>query len=153
VLARYALELGSQVTRILKGDDQQRFWTNVELLGENTPVVVSVSLPPQSALALIQSAENACKEKGLSLTAWGRIGIGSLVLALENGTDSSYVSAVEALRRAVPRDASVVVTRCPSALKSAMNVWGTSPTDMKSMAAVKRALNPKDTLNRGRFLL
>jgi hypothetical protein len=152
VLARYALELGSQVTRIVS-DDQQKFWTNVELLGENAPVVVSVSVPPQSAEKVFQAAEHAAVDNGQAFTGWGRIGVGSLLLAFENGTHSSYISAVAAIRKAVPRDASVVVTRCPSALKPAMNVWGKSPTDMKAIAAVKLALNPKDTLNRGRFLL
>jgi glycolate oxidase FAD binding subunit len=153
VLARYALELGSQVTRILNGDDQQKFWTNVELLAENAPVVVNLSVPPHSAQNVLQAAERVCSESGITFTAWGRIGIGSLLLALENGTNSTYVSAVSAIRKAMPRDASVVVTKCPSALKSAIDVWGKSPTDTTSMAAVKRALNPKDTLNRGRFLL
>jgi len=39
------------------------------------------------------------------------------------------------------------------ALKSMIDVWGKSPIDMNSMLAAKRALNPKDNLNRGRFLL
>jgi FAD/FMN-containing dehydrogenase len=30
--------------------------------------------------------------------------------------------------------------------------WVQTPTDLDSMRAVKRALDPKDILNRGRFL-
>jgi glycolate oxidase FAD binding subunit len=153
VLARYALELGSQVTRMLNGDTEHKLWNQVEALGENAPLVLSLSLPPQSALNVFQAAERASVEHGLSFTAGGRVGVGSLLIALENGSEESYVATVSTIRKAAPRDASVVVTRCPSAMKSQIDVWGTSPTHMASMTAVKHALNPKDTLNRGRFLL
>jgi glycolate oxidase FAD binding subunit len=153
VLARYAKELGSQVTRTLEGAEEQQLWMNIEGLGEHAPVTASVSLPPSTVVEVLRATERACSENHLSCSAWGRVAIGSMLLGFDNGMAEAYVATVSAIRAAVPRDASVVVTRCPSALKSDINVWGASPTNIKAMAAVKQAMNPKDTLNRGRFLL
>jgi glycolate oxidase FAD binding subunit len=153
VLARYASELGTQVTRTLEIAEEQQLWADVEAIGEHAPVKVSLSLPPQSALGALQAVERASAENHLAYSAWGRVAMGSLLIAFDSGMAENYVAAVAAIRRAVPRDASVVITRCPSTLKPEINVWGASPTNLKAMAAVKHALNPKDTLNRGRFLL
>lgn len=151
VLTRYAGELGSRVTQSLDGFGEQKFWSNAQQLGQESPVQVNVSVPPSIAGRVLADAERIANQLGFA--AWGRVAIGSLFFAFDGGMAESYVTVVDTLRRTLPRDASAVVTRCPSALKPAINVWGTSPTDVNSMAAAKRALNPKDTLNRGRFLL
>ena len=64
-----------------------------------------------------------------------------------------YANAVSDLRGALPRDASAVVTRCPRECKIHFNLWGTTPTDLDSMRAVKRAMDPGNVLNRGRFVV
>ena len=153
VLGRYASELGSQVTRTLEGGEEQQLWAKIEMLGEHAPVTVSVSLPPSSMLTLLQTLERTSAGNHLSYSAWGRVAIGSMQFAFRRRHGGRLRGCREAIRKEVPRDASVVVTRCPSALKSEINVWGTSPTNLKAMAAAKYAMNPKDTLNRGRFLL
>jgi len=153
VLARYASELGSGVTKSLDGFEEQKFWDEAQKLGESGPVQLRVSVPASDVARVIAEVEGLAAEHQLGFTAWGRVAIGSLLFAFAGGMAESYVNVVEGLRRTMPRDGSAVVTRCPVALKPAMNVWGTSPTDIKAMAAIKRALDPKDILNRGRFLL
>ena len=64
-----------------------------------------------------------------------------------------YVAAVSAFRGALPRDASAVAVRCPREAKLHFDVWGSSPTDLGCMRAVKRALDPANILNRGRFVV
>ena len=44
-----------------------------------------------------------------------------------------------------------IIAHCPTALKSHVNVWGSTPTDVAAMRAVRVALDPKQILNRGRF--
>jgi glycolate dehydrogenase FAD-binding subunit len=153
VLARYAAELSSAVTKSLDGLDEQNFWNSAQQLGHECPVLLSVSVPPSVAGITLAEAERLAAENHVGFTAWGRVAIGSLLLALDSGMAESYVTVVDSLRRALPRDASAVVTRCPAALKGTIDAWGSSPSDMNSMALAKRALNPKDNLNRRRFLL
>ena len=152
VLARYTSHLGSQATDVIDGFEEQKFWADVQGLGQDAPLVLSVSIPPSIAGQVLSEVERISEDNQLGFTAWGCVAIGSLLFAFDGGMAESYVTAVDSLRRTLPRDASAVVTRCPSALKSTINLWGTSPTDLNAMAAIKRALDPKDILNRGRFL-
>lgn len=153
VLARYANELGSAVTKTIESFEEQKFWNAAQTLGQDAPIVINVSAPPSFAEQTLAEAERIAEENQLGFSAWGRVAIGSLLIAFEGGMAESYVTAVDTFRRTLPKDASAVVTRCPSVLKSQNDVWGTTPTHLDSMRAAKRALNPKDTLNRGRFLL
>jgi glycolate oxidase FAD binding subunit len=153
ILQRYGAELGSAVTKTLETYEEQKFWEDAKRLGEDVPVTVSVSVPPSFAEQVIAAAEHASHDHHSKLTAWGRVGIGSLIFALDSGMAEAYAAVIVAIRRALPPDGAAVVTRCPVMLKSEIDVWGKSPTHMESMQAIKRALNPKDTLNRGRFLL
>jgi glycolate oxidase FAD binding subunit len=153
VLARYKSELGSSLGNWVEGPEEQHFWGRVENLGSEAPVTVSVYAPPQASGSVFSSLERIASENRVDLIGWGRIGIGSLMFALLGGMAENYVGAITALRATLPKDASTIVTRCPVALKQEMNIWGTTPTNLDAMKAVKRALNPKDNLNRGRFLL
>ena len=153
VLARYASELGSAVTKTIDGPNEQQFWGAIENLGSDVPVVLGVSVPPGFGGEFFAGVERIACEHHLDYQGWGRIGIGSLLVALSGGMAESYVAAVQELRRTLPRDGSLVVRRCPVSLKSEINVWGASPTNLAAMASVKGALSPKDNLNRGRFLL
>ena len=47
---------------------------------------------------------------------------------------------------------SLVVLRCPTALKSQFDVWGPSPDAQPLFVSVKRHFDPKGTLNPGRFI-
>jgi len=46
-----------------------------------------------------------------------------------------------------------VVAQCPLEAKKHFDVWGTTPTDLQLMKAVKQALDPKNILNRGKFIV
>ncbi|HWR13977.1 MAG TPA: FAD-binding oxidoreductase [Terriglobales bacterium] len=153
VLARYGSELGSAVTAAFDGSPEHTFWDRVEKLGNESPVKVAVSVPPNSGGEVIGTMERLAGENHLELQAWGRIGVGFLLMALNGGMAENYVGCIRELRKSLPRDASTVVMRCPVSLKPEISVWGTSPNNMDAMMAAKRALSPKDNLNRGRFLL
>ncbi len=45
----------------------------------------------------------------------------------------------------------MTVLHCPEEMRSEISAWAATPTDVKSMRAVKLALDPNDILNRGRF--
>ena len=64
----------------------------------------------------------------------------------------TYVAALRNLTQNLPHDASLSVLYCPELLRNEIATWQKTPTDLASMRAVKQALNPKDILNRGRFI-
>ena len=64
-----------------------------------------------------------------------------------------YANCVSAFRGLLPPGSSAEVAQCPTEAKHHFDVWGTTPTDVNMMRAVKRAIDPNNILNRGRFIV
>jgi FAD/FMN-containing dehydrogenase len=161
VLARYRSELGSVVVHEMEGDKEAAFWRIVAdfllLAGGHHPnsLLLSFSVPLRHVLPVLNDAASVADGNGLKLAAIGRIGVGHILVALwpaGAAADSAYVSAVSALRERLPHDASMAVLHCSPGVQKEVGALRT-PTHVESMRAVKRALDPKDVLNRGRFVL
>lgn len=163
VLGRYRRELGGAVTREVEGETETQFWKRLAEFPEvvferqHNAVLLSLSLPLQSVAGAITAARQAAADNSFVCAAVGRIGVGSLLLALlpvavDPPPAMQYANAISALRSALPPDGSAVVLRCPREAKAHVSVWGSTPTDLDSMRAVKRAMDEKNILNRGRFL-
>ncbi len=168
VLARYARDLGSNAETTvphiwaadagwttLDGNAETAFWRSIcdfpVTMGERGALVLSVISPMQAVTAILQASDTAAQENGLELSVAGRA-VGALYIAFfaaENPL-GSYANALAAVRRAVPRDGSAVVVHKPAALD--VGCWGGCPTDLETQRTIKRAFDPGDILNRGRFL-
>jgi len=88
----------------------------------------------------------------------GRAATGNLVLAflplpVDPPAAMQYANCASALRALLPDGCSAMVTQCPKEAKAYFDVWGSTPTDIELMRGVKRALDPKKILNRGRFIV
>ncbi len=164
VLDRYRRELGSEAARELDGEAEMRLWRSLTDFGDTVlslnkySMLLRVSVPPQFIPMTLAAAENAAMENNFLCAAVGRLGVGSLVIALvplmeEAPVVTQYANAVSALRAGLPREGWAVVTRCPTEAKRHFSVWGTTPSDLPTMQVIKQALDPRGILNRGRFLV
>ena len=60
---------------------------------------------------------------------------------------------VKALRREVERlDGTLIVQRCPAAIKQELDVWGGVKDALPLMRRIKQKFDPARVLNPGRFL-
>jgi FAD/FMN-containing dehydrogenase len=64
-----------------------------------------------------------------------------------------YANCVSDFRGMLPQGSSAEVAHCPSEAKPHFDVWGTTPSDITMMRAVKKAIDSKNILNRGRFIV
>jgi FAD/FMN-containing dehydrogenase len=64
-----------------------------------------------------------------------------------------YANCVSAYRGMLPPGSSAEVAHCPVEAKGHFDLWGTSTSDVVMMRAVKNAIDPKNILNRGRFIV
>lgn len=161
VLARYRSELGDAVNREIDGDDEAAFWREVANLPHNLwlerpeALLLSFSVPLSDVFSILNDATTVAEGNDLTLAAIGRIGVGHILLSFWRAGSGSaapaLVTAASALRNRLSRDASMAVLNCPPAAQKEIGRVRT-PTHVESMRAVKRALDPKDILNRGRFL-
>jgi glycolate oxidase FAD binding subunit len=164
VLARYARELGSAVTRTLEGAAEEEFWGWIShfeqsvLARHRNAMVLYTHLPIQNVGPALQALQRVAPDYNLIPAAVGRAATGNLVLALmalsvDPPSAMQYANCVSALRGMLPAGSSAEVAQCPTEAKLHFDVWGTTPTDVNMMRAVKRAIDPKNILNRGRFIV
>lgn len=166
VLARYARELGSAVSRTLdsSSNEESRFWGWISqfeysvLARHQNAMVMYTHLPIQGVGPALQAMEQAAPDYNLIPAAVGRAATGNLVMAfmplsVDPPSAMQYANGVSALRGLLPPGASAEVAHCPKEAKPHFDVWGTTPTDIGMMKAVKKAIDPKNILNRGRFIV
>jgi glycolate dehydrogenase FAD-binding subunit len=164
VLARYTRELGSAVTRTIEGREEERFWHWIShfeqsvLARHRNAMVMYTHLPIQNVGPALQALERTAPDYNLIPAAVGRAATGNLVLAfmplsVDPPSAMQYANCVSAFRGLLPPGSSAEVAQCPKEAKPHFDVWGTTPTDVKMMRAVKRAIDPNNILNRGRFIV
>lgn len=163
VLARYRAELGTAVSREIEGRSENELWQAVSdfshLAQERRPrsLLISMTLPPADVQPVLDGLALLAHSNDFTLAAVGRVGVGHLLIALWPAPDAevtlvNFVNAASGVRNRLPRDASVAVLHCPPEARHHVTAWGPMPTDLESMRKVKMTLDPRDVLNRGRFL-
>ncbi len=163
VLARYRREMGGDV-RELEGKAEADEWSKLSnfaarvLERHHNGMILQLSAPTAEVASALQAAESAALDNNLLPAAIGRAGAGTLLIAfiplsVDPPSAMQYANAVSALRASLPYGASAWVTHAPREARLRFNVWGTSPTDLDCMREVKHALDPKNILNRGRYMV
>ncbi|HEY6272030.1 MAG TPA: FAD-binding oxidoreductase [Terriglobales bacterium] len=164
VLDRYRRELGSAVARELEGESEHQFWNWVShfehaVLGRHrNAMVVYTHLAIQDVAPAIAAQDRVAPEHNLLSIMLGRAATGNLVMALvplpvDPPSAMQYANFVSAFRGMLPPGSSAEVAHCPKEAKPYFDVWGSTPTDVDMMKAVKHALDPNNILNRGRFIV
>ena len=164
VIARYRRELGSGSSREVEGPEEISLWgaiadfSSTVVKRHHNAMMAALNLPPAAAQPALDAVERAGLDNNLLPAIIGRIGLGAMMvafvpLAVDPPSAMQYATAISAFRAELPEGASCVVRRCPTEPKRHFDVWGPSTMHLASMRAVKRALDPKNILNRGRFLL
>jgi glycolate oxidase FAD binding subunit len=163
-LARSRSELGSRVAQEIKQEDEIDFWNRLANFEQrlssrhHNPMVFQLEVPPAESEEALTAAHESASEYNFVAAIVGRATLGSFVvgfipLAIDPPAVTQFAGAASAFRGRLSKDSSAVVLRCPKEAKQHFDVWGSTPTDTAQMQKVKRALDPKGILNRGRFLV
>jgi len=164
VLGRYRRELGTQVTRELEGRDEAQYWSWVShfeysILGRHrNALVIYTHVSIQNTGAAIQALERIAPDYNFVPAMLGRAASGNLImgfipLAVGPPSAMEYANCASAFRGLLPGGSSAIVRHCPKEAKGHFDVWGSSPSDLTMMQAVKDAMDPRKILNRGRFIV
>jgi glycolate oxidase FAD binding subunit len=162
VLARFRTELGAAVTRDVEGPQEENLWRALAdfpelVMHQPRCMLVSISLPLSEVLPTVGRLVHTAETNQFELGMVGRVGAGHLQAAFWPkivGETSlvNFVNAATTLRNGLASGASMVVQHCPSEARHHVPAWGPTPSHIESMRSVKNALDPRDILNRGRFL-
>ena len=163
-LARSRSELGSRITHEIRQQDEVDFWNRLAHFEQrlssrhHNPMVFQLEVPPAESEKALTAARESASEYNFVAAVVGRATLGSFIigfipLAIDPPAVTQFAGAASAFRGRLSKDSSAVVLRCPREAKQHFDVWGSTPTDTTLMEKVKRALDPKGILNRGRFLV
>jgi len=164
VLARYGKELGSAVTRALEAAEEAQFWAWMAdfeysvLRRHRNAMVMYTHLAIQGVGPALKAMERAASDYNFIPAVLGRAATGNLVaafvpLSVDPPSAMQYANCVSAFRGMLPAGSSAEVAHCPREAKLHFDVWGTTPHDISMMRALKRAIDPNNILNRGRFIV
>jgi glycolate oxidase FAD binding subunit len=164
VLARYARDLGAAVSRSLEGPAEDQLWSWIShfeyaVLGRHrNAMVIYTHLALQNVSPALQALERTAPDYNFVSAVVGRAATGNLVMAfiplsVDPPSAMQYANCVSAFRGLLPPGSSAEVAHCPKEAKIHFDVWGTTPTDIAMMKAVKRAMDTNNILNRGRFIV
>jgi precorrin isomerase len=128
-------------------------WDQLWIRGKRNSVLLRGSAPAAGVESALESASVVANRIGLHWAALGRAS-GSFVVSFSNSENVEKLAAVVSqYRQTLGPDSMAVIAHCPTALKSLIDVWGSTSTNIAAMRAVRVALDPKQILNRGRFLV
>jgi glycolate oxidase FAD binding subunit len=164
VLNRYRKDLGEAVSRELAGAEEINVWQRLSNFEDSIRtrhfncMVVNAGVAPSGVRAAYEAAEQSALEHNLLSASIGRAATGSLTFAfVPLGVDPpnamQFANVASSLRSRLPKGSAAVVVHCPLEAKKRFDVWGSSANDMALMREVRAAMDPKNILNRGRFVV
>jgi glycolate oxidase FAD binding subunit len=166
MLQRCRREVSSLITRELTGNGSEEpdFWQLVSGFEQRmskrqrNAMIFHLDVPIAESQTALEAAQTAAVEYNFVAAMVGRVMLGSfevafLPLAIDPPSVMQFAGAASNFRSRLSKASSAVVVRCPLEAKHHFDVWGSTPTDILLMQKIKRALDPKGILNRGRFLV
>jgi glycolate oxidase FAD binding subunit len=114
------------------------------------PVVLKAAVPISVATTLADVLERELAD--FDVQVWGQAGSGVLYAACTTPPPADSLVATRRQVAALGANASLVVQRCPTPLKQAIDVWGEPGTSVDLMRTLKHKLDPHNTLNPGRYV-
>lgn len=133
-------------------------WEDVQRLGQPTAggpdVLVKAAVPIARSVDAMRLLEEALAP--FEPRVWAYAGSGVAYASLPAASDPSTLQqAITTCRVAVGAlgsNASLVVERCPPTVKQGFDVWGEVGPSLAVMRSLKQQLDPRNTLNPGRFV-
>jgi len=113
-------------------------------------VLLKATAPISQSATLVEILERNLS--ALAPQVWAHAGNGIAYAACEAPSDASVVQTTRMEVCALGANASMVIERCPTPLKASIDVWGDPGPSIALMRAIKTKLDPRGTLNPGRYV-
>jgi glycolate dehydrogenase FAD-binding subunit len=135
------------------GRTREMAWEELQrsrLEARRRDVVVKAAAPISKSTVLVEILERHLAE--LDGVVWAHAGNGVAFAACNAPAHAAALLAARDDVRALGGNASFVIERCPTTLKASIDVWGDLGPGLALMRAIKAKLDPRNTLNPGRYV-
>jgi glycolate oxidase FAD binding subunit len=122
--------------------------TAMQLTAQQKAVLLKAAVPSAQTTALVELLHQALE----GAIVWAHAGNGIAYAALDGPVDAATLLDLRQRVRALGSNASLVLERAPTDLKRSVEVWGEPGPSLGLMRALKSQLDPKNTLNPGRYV-
>jgi glycolate oxidase FAD binding subunit len=113
-------------------------------------VVLKVAAPISATTTAVEMLERHLASLGPRV--WAHAGNGVAFAACDAPPDADILRAARREVLTLGANASLVIERCPVAVKREIDIWGDPGPSLALMRAIKARLDPNSTLNPGRFV-
>jgi glycolate oxidase FAD binding subunit len=113
-------------------------------------IVLKAAAPIAQSGRLVEILEDGLRD--LEPVVWAHAGSGVAFAACDAPEDAAILLDMRREVSGLGANASLVAQRCPTYLKRAFDVWGDAGSGLSLMRALKAKLDPKNTLNPGRYV-
>jgi len=124
--------------------------TGMRIAAQSRDVVVKAAVPLVESTRVVEILER--RLAAFDPVVWAHAGNGVAYAACHAPSDSTVLRDLRAEVAALGANASLVIQRCPTSLKRAVDVWGDPLSSVALMRALKAKLDPNNTLNPGRYV-
>lgn len=120
--------------------------------------LLKLAVPPAASVAAFERLRSLAQGRGFAPLLVAHAGVGLVYARLErrewSEADLESLAALAGEARAFARaqGGSLVVESCPRGLKERIDVWGEIGPPLRLMRALKEQLDPRGTLNPGRYV-
>ena len=126
-------------------------WADLAAMqGSRRPLLVKASVPIAQSVAVVDVLQRELAS--LEPAVWAHAGNGVAYAACDAPADATLLRTLRQRVAGLGENASLVIVACPTPLKSEIDVWGEPTASIALMRAIKTKLDPKRTLNPGRYL-
>ena len=152
---------GAVSVNILKGTEDQDFWTRVRNFSLDLemefspPVVLKSNFVLSRHAEMLEAYEKTTRAAGVCAAFILRAGNGILyTYLLENANNVGGLAELigKLTAEAVKYEGNLVVESCPPKIKEKISVWGQQRSDHLIMRRLKENMDPRGVLNPGRFV-
>jgi glycolate oxidase FAD binding subunit len=137
----------------VRAEAHENLWEDLarmRVAAQHRDVVLKAAAPLAESTALVEILERGLSD--LQPHVWAHAGNGVAYAACDALASADSLGQLRRDVTALGSNASLVVQRCPTELKRVVDVWGDPGSSIALMRALKTKLDPKGTLNPGRYV-
>jgi glycolate oxidase FAD binding subunit len=134
-------------------DAADTLWEDIARMrveAQRRALVLKAAVPIAASASLTEILESRFQD--LDPVVWADAGNGIAYAACDPAPSADVVRELRRAIGALGSNASLVIQRCPTELKRAVDVWGDAGSSMALMRTLKAKLDPNGTLNPGRYV-
>ncbi len=138
---------------VLSGTSEGDIWTYAESTGEGAQLALRIASKPMASIDLVNRLDRALKRRGTASSASiVDVGYGSMQFSVEDiGVNDALEFVDEAKSVVGDAGGSLIVERCPLAVKRDVDVFSIDASSAQIMKNMKQQFDPEGILNPGRF--